>query len=295
MKRFLGFLMIGVMTVPLFGGCGRKNPPLPSPSPKPNIVMEGCEIHVLSLGKADCTLIIADGEAMLIDAGYQEQGNDIVSYLHDNGINTLKYAVVTHGDKDHVGGMETVLRNVETEQVLLSPRKENSPEYAAMVGALNELKIPHAIPKLLDRYSLGRGTFTILAPGQKALKADTDNDASIVLRLDYKQRSALFMGDALEKTEKEMRDAEYPLKADILKVGHHGKGDATTKKFLREVAPSYAVITCGDIINDTEDGYPFEEVIRRLNSFAVTTYRTDADGTIVFQTEGKKWQVQKRP
>ena len=109
--------------------------------------MEGCEIHVLSLGKADCTLIIADGEAMLIDAGYQEQGNDIVSYLHDNGINTLKYAVVTHGDKDHVGGMETVLRNVETEQVLLSPRKENSPEYAAMVGALNELKIPYAIPK----------------------------------------------------------------------------------------------------------------------------------------------------
>ena len=57
----------------------------------------------------------------------------------------------------------------------------------------------------------------------------------------------------------------------------------------------YAVITCGDIINDTEDGYPFEEVIRRLNSFAVTTYRTDADGTIVFQTEGKKWQGQKRP
>lgn len=288
MRKVFGLLILYAM---LLSCSCKKEPTKPLPEPVP--AKPGCEIHVLSLGKADSILIVADGEAMLIDAGYEQQGDIILSYLKEQGISKLKYVVLTHGDKDHVGGMAEILRNIETEQVFLSPRKENSKEYSAMIGVLSSKSIPYSVPELESTFTLGKGSFTVLAPGKKALKEDTDNDSSIVLRLRYGERSALFMGDALTKTEKEMRDEEYELSADILKIGHHGKGDATSKKFLSAVAPMYAVITCGEIIDDTEDGVPDEEVLRRLSSFSVKTYRTDTDGTIVFRTEGETWQVQK--
>ena len=288
MKRLLCLMILCAVVL---SGCKTKKPDKPLTTPTP--AKPGCEIHVLSLGKADCILIIADGEAMLIDAGYEQQGDSIVAYLKEQGVTSLKYAVLTHGDKDHVGGMATVLRNIATSQLLLSPREEDSKDYLAMLKAVSDRNIPCRVPELQSTFTIGNGTVTVLAPGEKALKEDSDNDASLVLRLTYGERSALFMGDALTKTEKEMRDKEYELRADILKIGHHGKDDATSKKFLSEVAPMYAVITCGDIIDDKEDGVPDEEVLRRLSSFAVTTYRTDTDGTIVFRTEGKTWQVEK--
>ena len=281
MKRYLIILILAAILC--LTACDGK--PTKEPEPDNTFAKEGLQIHTISLGKADAILILADGEAMLIDAGYTEQGTTVTEYLKKQGVAKLKYLVMTHADKDHVGGMAEVIRSIPVEQVYLSPKKENSPEYAAMVQALNSTKTPYSFPKLLSTFSLGKATFTVLAPGEKALAQGSDNDSSIVLRLVYGERTALLMGDALSRTEKEMRENGYELSAEVLKVGHHGQGDATTKKFVREVAPLYAVITC------SKEEEPDRDVLSVLRAFAAEVLRTDEKGTVVLTTDGAKWEV----
>lgn len=281
MKRYLIILILAAILC--LTACDGK--PTKEPEPDNTFAKEGLQIHTISLGKADAILILADGEAMLIDAGYTEQGTTVTEYLKKQGVAKLKYLVMTHADKDHVGGMAEVIRSIPVEQVYLSPKKENSPEYAAMVQALNSTKTPYSFPELLSTFSLGKATFTVLAPGKKALEQGSDNDSSIVLRLVYGERTALLMGDALSRTEKEMRENGYELAAEVLKVGHHGQGDATTKKFVREVAPLYAVITC------SKEEEPDRDVLSVLRAFAAEVLRTDEKGTVVLTTDGAKWEV----
>ena len=281
MKRYLIILILAAILC--LTGCDSK--PTKEPEPDNTFAKEGLQIHTISLGKADAILILADGEAMLIDAGYTEQGKTVTEYLKKQGVAKLKYLVMTHADKDHVGGMAEVIRSIPVEHAYLSPKKENSPEYAAMVQALNSTKTPYSFPELLSTFSLGKATFTVLAPGEKALAQGSDNDSSIVLRLVYGERTALLMGDALSRTEKEMRENGYELAAEVLKVGHHGQGDATTKKFVREVAPLYAVITC------SKEEEPDRDVLSVLRAFSAEVLRTDEKGTIVLTTDGAKWEV----
>lgn len=252
---------------------------------------ENCEVHFLNVGKADAIYVVADGCTMLIDAGYAANGRQVVQYLQRQGVSKLDYVVLTHGDKDHAGGMASVLTEFEIGKLLISPKAENSAEYNAMKQVIEAKGIAYEIPQLGTTYTLGKGSFVVMAPGEAALLENSDNDASLVLRYVYGEKSFLFMGDALSTTEKELRESEYVLKSDVLKVGHHGEKDATKKKFLKEVSPSYAVICCG--MSDDEEGRrePDEEVLERLRALSVTTYRTDVNGTIIFFTDGTSLNV----
>ncbi len=254
---------------------------------------ENCSVHFIDSGKADAILVMADGEAMLIDAGYRENADRVVAYLKAQGVSQLKYLVLSHGDKDHVGGMAAVLKNFAVERLLISPKKENSGEYNAMLKAANASSVSVGVPQIGDSFQLGKGSFTVLAPGQKALAEGSDNDASLVLQYGYGNRSFLFMGDALSTTEKEIRDNKLVKVCDVLKVGHHGKNDATKKKFVKAVAPVYAVITCGEAVGDDEDGTPDSDVLEVLEELKVRVLRTDEKGTLVFDTDGTDLTVRK--
>jgi len=251
----------------------------------PTPAASGCEVHILAVGKADAILVIADGKTMLIDAGYKHNAADVIAYLKAQSVSRLDYVVLTHGDKDHVGGMADVLREFEVGSLFLSPKKENSELYEEMVAVIQQKSISYIVPEVGSTYSLGSGTFQMLAPGPKALKEGTDNDASLALRLCYGSRSFLFMGDALSTTEKELLTLSYEIQSDVLKTGHHGQSDATNKKFLKAVQPAYAVICCGAADDGTET-LPTQKVLNLLNDFKVAILRTDTDGTIVFKTDG---------
>jgi len=144
------------------------------------------------------------------------------------------------------------------------------------------------VPSVGTKLTLGNGEITVCAPGEEALAEKKDNDSSLVLYYKYGSRSFYFMGDAGETTEKEMRNDGYTYVCDVLKVGHHGKSDASTKKFLKAVAPLYAVITCGEIQGEDESGEPDSEVLSRLKDFNVEVFRSDECGTVVFETDGTK-------
>ena len=185
-----------------------------------------------------------------------------------------------------MGGMASILNAFEVSSLFVAPKAEDSEEYNTMIQAATRQNVPVEVPDILAEYTLGNGVFTILAPGEEAIAKGTDNDVSLVLRYEYGERSFLMMGDALGVTEKEMRDLGVDLQSDVLKVGHHGKKDATKKKFVSVVMPTYAVITCGDIVGVDEDGMPDDEVITILENHNANIYRTDKDGTIIFDTNG---------
>ena len=258
-----------------------------TPTAEPTAIpATGCEVHILAIGKADAILLLADGKAMLIDAGYKHNAEEVVSYLKNKGVTRLEYVILTHGDKDHVGGMADVLRTFEVGQVLISPKKEKSEYYSDMVTVIQSKNISCVSPEVGTTYSLGTATFQTLAPGPKALKEGSDNDASIAIRFAYGNRSFLLMGDALSTTEKELMDSSLSIRADVLKTGHHGKSDATNKKFLKSVQPKYAVICCGESEEGDEAGEPSSKVLELLEDFNVKTLRTDEVGTIIFRTDG---------
>ncbi|MEG3071086.1 MAG: MBL fold metallo-hydrolase [Candidatus Syntrophopropionicum ammoniitolerans] len=116
------------------------------------------------------------------------------------------------------------------------------------------------------------------------------NDYSVVIRLTHGENSFLFTGDAEAVSENEMLEKNHALKADVLKVGHHGSDTSTTASFLKAVSPRYAVISVGG--NNTY-GHPSPAVVDRLSAAQIEIYRTDQDGTIFATSDGEKISVRK--
>jgi competence protein ComEC len=115
-----------------------------------------------------------------------------------------------------------------------------------------------------------------------------ENANSVALRLSYGDFSMLFTGDAEFETEALMMKSGAPLRAQVLKVGHHGSRHATSGKFLEAVNPEAAIISCGD---DNKYGHPAQPTLDRLRRANVKVYRTDLSGEIAIITDGKKFDI----
>lgn len=247
-------------------------------------------VHFLDIGKADSVLIKIDDKAVLIDSGTSEKAKDIITYLKKQDITKLDYAVATHCDKDHVGGMSDILKKFPTDVLLMSSRGKNTKPYKSMIETAIELKVTRFIPKVKTVFYVGNVKFSVMAPGDEAMAAGTDNESSIVLMMQYGETKFLFMGDAMEVSENEMLQKGYDLHADVIKVGHHGSKRCSGEKFLDTVNPAVAVITC-----DEGDGtsLPENETLEVINKQHILLYRTDKDGTIVMTTDGVDIKIEK--
>ena len=150
-------------------------------------------------------------------------------------------------------------------------------------------QLENTVPVVGDQYQLGEAVFTILAPNRMDYGSNT-NDYSVGLMLQHGEKRFLFTGDAEEAAEADMLTNGISLKADVYKVAHHGSRSATTEEFLARVAPSDAVISCGE---DNSYGHPHAEVLNRLRAAGVTVRRTDEEGTIVAVSDGSSiaWNV----
>jgi competence protein ComEC len=127
----------------------------------------------------------------------------------------------------------------------------------------------------------------ILAPNSASY--DDLNNYSIVLKLTYNGKSFIFTGDAEVDSEEEILAKGYDLKADVLKVGHHGSTSSTSDEFLAAVSPEYAVICVGV---DNTYGHPHQETLDKLNTEGIKIYRTDlSGGTIQFVVDGDQLLV----
>lgn len=239
------------------------------------------EVHYIDVGQADSALILCGGEAMLIDGGTNETGHQVAGYIEEQGIKRLKYMIGTHPHEDHIGGLDTVMDSVTTDTLLMPSLEYDSKTYEDVLTAAGENHVPLQNPAAGDTYSLGDAVVTVLAPVRTGYM-DTNN-FSIVVRIDYGQTSFLFTGDAEIEAEYDMLETGWNLKADVLKVGHHGSDTSTSEGFIHAVDPSYAVISVG--VHNSY-GHPAEQTIQRLENCGAVCYRTDEVGTVTAYSDG---------
>ncbi len=255
----------------------------------PAIALADLEVYFLDVGQGDCAVVLCDGEAMVIDGGPRTSAGMVYRYIREIlGLRHIDYVISTHPHADHVYGLSSVL-NAAPADLLLSPVREwDSKAFEYMLKYAAKQGTPLAVPAVGDTLRLGGAVVTVLHCWPEAVSESRTNDASIVLRIDYGKTSFLFTGDAEDWSEYMMLDAGVSLKADVLKVSHHGSGTASTKPFLEAVQPSWAVISVG---KSNEYGHPHRQVLERLEKIGAKTLRTDEQGTIAFRSDGDRLQV----
>ena len=235
-------------------------------------------LHDIDVGQGDSELIKCGNNAMLIDAGTVDHTTNVVNYLNSQGIKRLDYVIATHPHDDHIGGMNTVIKDFDIGVLIMNQKTNNTQAYANLIAAISEKKLTPVAPVVGKQYSLGEAVFTILAPAAST-NSDDLNAYSIVIRIVYRGKSFLLEGDATSDSEQNMLKTGLPLKADVLKVAHHGSNTASTQAFLSAVSPKYAIISVG--VNNIYK-LPDESTINRLQDDGIKTYRTDFNGTVVF-------------
>ena len=243
------------------------------------------EVHFLDVGQGDCAIVLCDGESMVIDGGPRGTSQYVYSYVHDTlRLSHIDYIVSTHPHLDHVGGLASVLNAAPVDLILTPLMEWNSKAFNSMLKYAELQGTPLVVPQEGDTLQLGSAVITILHCWPEAVQQSRTNDSSIVLRIDFGSTSFLFTGDAEDWSEYMMIDSRVNLKADVLKVSHHGSGTASTEEFLKAVQPEYAVISVGE---NNEYGHPHRNVLDRLSSIGASVLRTDELGTIIIESDGE--------
>ena len=244
-------------------------------------VEKGFVVHFIDVGQGDASLIICDGEAMLIDGGASDKSDLIYAYLKKYDISHLKYIVGTHPDDDHIGGLSGALNYAKTERAFCSVDVYDSEPFSNFQKYLNQQRVVLEVPKVGTKLDLGSAKAEIIAPRVK--NQDTNNN-SIVIRIVYGNTSFLFTGDAEFDEENTILNARQTVSSDVLKVGHHGSEYSTSERFLEAVAPALAIISCG---NENAYGFPTQTVLDELKTNGVTLLRTDKQGDILVRSDGE--------
>lgn len=285
MKRFFSLLLTLILLLTT-ASCSQPHPPSPTEKEKPATAVDitaDLTVHFIDVGQGDCTLLESDGEFVLIDAGESEYGERVLSYIAGHGANELKYVIATHPHADHVGGLSTVINNMDTENFITAETDCATKTWMKVLTAVDNQNINYIDAEVGDTYSFGSAQFTITAP----LSSDYSgyNSYSVATLVECGNVRFMLTGDAEKDSEYEMVAAGEDLRADVLKCGHHGSSTSTTAKFLKAVNPDYAIISCGE---DNEYGHPHKETIQKLNTLGCEIYRTDTMGTIIAATDGKE-------
>ena len=240
------------------------------------------EIHFIDVGQGDATLIKCDGQTLLIDAGENDKGSQVWSYLKSQNVDKLDYVIGTHPDSDHIGGMDVIIYKFDCTNVFMSPFKKDTRTYEDVINAAKSKNNKITYPKTGDTYKLGGATFTIVAPNGEYEDA---NNSSIGIYLKYGERSYLFTGDAEYEAEEDMLESGLNIDADVYKAGHHGSRTSSSDEFLEKVTPKYVVVSCGE---DNSYGHPHAAILNYCRIEKIPLYRTDKQGTIVLKSDGEK-------
>ncbi|TFE31778.1 MBL fold metallo-hydrolase [Cohnella luojiensis] len=245
-------------------------------------------VYFLNVGQGDATYIkTAGGDDILIDAGKNEAGDIVVSYLKQLGVDDIEIMIATHPDSDHIGGLDTVLGSFKVKAVYAPKVSHTTDTFKDFLLAVKKEGLTIKEAKAGLAVPIKGVTAKFLGPVKTY--GDDLNDWSAVLHFTYGTTRFLFTGDAEKKSEDDIIASKRALKADVLKIGHHGSVSSTSAAFLKAVSPKYAIISVGK----NSYGHPAATIINRLKTAKVTTFRTDLNGTVTVISDGKKIQFMK--
>ena len=232
-------------------------------------------VYCFDVGQGDSILITNRNETMLIDASTNDMGKTVVNDIEKLGIERIDYLVGTHPHEDHIGGLDEVIKNFDIGKIYMPKVSTNTKSYEDVLDSIAKKKLKVSSPKIGDKFTVGDAECEIMHIGNSEEDLNAD---SIVIKMEYNGISYLFTGDANYEVE---NSRSWP-KIDILKVGHHGSNTSSTAKFLNQLQPKIALISCG---KNNDYGHPGESTMKRLEKIGAKIYRTDKDQTIMITQE----------
>ncbi|MBR6400515.1 MAG: MBL fold metallo-hydrolase [Firmicutes bacterium] len=269
---FLSFIL-------MLTGCTREKEPVTAPTVTGEFVFTA-----LKVGQADALVLRTANHTVIIDCGEKDDGDKLLEYLEQNGITSVDALIITHFDKDHVGGAAELLLGCEVKMLYTADYITDSKEYVKYAEAAAQKGI---MPQKLSdgknvEFTLDDVVFTVY-PAISDVQNSTDNDLSLAVTAQHGSKRFLFAGDAESRRMQEIL-TQVSGKFDVLKVPHHGRYSPYSEEFVAEVSPQYALITCSDK-NPAE-----EQLLQVLKNAGAKVYTTQ-NGYVSFTSNGEEITV----
>ncbi len=248
----------------------------PTPPPPPN----GLRVTFLDVGQGDGVLVEAPGVRVLVDQGPPEAR--VAAQLSRLGISRLTALVLTHPQRDHVGGAADVLRKLKVGFVLDPRLRTGGPEQAEALAAARARAVRVVAARAGLAFRLGRLRLAVLWPDGPGYSGEDPNLRATVLLATYGEVDVLLTADA----ESPVTLALPPPRVEVLKVAHHGSADDGLDELLEETRPDVAVVSVG---LGNSYGHPAPSTLRTLDRApGLRVYRTDLDGRVVVESDGRR-------
>lgn len=237
----------------------------------------------LDVGQGDAIFIEAPGgNQVLIDGGPNKSVLSELSRVMPFYDRTIDALILTHPHQDHVGGLVEVLKRHDIDFVFDSGHDASLAEFAEFKKLIDEKNIQKIFARRGMRINLGSEVyFDILLPDE-FIKSENPHKNMVVGRLTYGKTCFLFMGDA--EREHEFKILNDDIDCEVLKAGHHGSKTSTSEALLKAVSPEIVVIQVGE---KNRYGHPYKAVLERLTASVVKVFRTDTDGAIIIESDGR--------
>ncbi|OGB60103.1 MAG: DNA internalization-related competence protein ComEC/Rec2 [Caldithrix sp. RBG_13_44_9] len=258
------------------------------------------QLLMMDVGQGESTLLITPtAKKVLFDAGsasdYWDSGTKVIyPVLLELGISRLDKVILSHPHSDHVGGIFSLLNNVTIDSIFLPDVKIQYFWQDSLLTRFRRKGIPYRFIQMGDQIKIDPvSRIYILAPtGDQLQPPDASgkslNNTSLVSLVNISGTTVLFTGDTESDVEKDLLIWNTFLKADILKVGHHGSITSSSYPFLHKISPQIALIPVG---KDNKFDHPSPEVLQRLNKLNIPYYRTDLQGAIWLIRTQPAWEV----
>ena len=260
-----------------------------------NFIPKTFTISFIDVGQGDSILIstpkgkniIVDGGGSRDETSFNIGKQTLIPYLLNKGITKLDYVIISHFDSDHATGVAQILGKIDVSSIILTRQLEENDIYRHILSIAKEKKIKLIYVKEGDVLKIGGIKISIIHPENKLMINNPMNNNSIVCKVEYNSFSMLLTGDIEMEAEELILRKNINLKADVLKVAHHGSKTSTTGEFLKAINPKVALIGVG---KNNNFGHPSNEVIQRLKENGTRIYRTDENGEISI-TVNKKGRI----